>query len=307
MTLLATRGVIGVQLAAEFGAALGLVALADRFGRGAQAVERPEEAAVRLVTPPYVARSPPPRLTEPVEAAVVADAKVRIRLDVVAAESSQLRPRVEETGPPRADIGDGVPPSVDLCQRGPEGFQRVIGLGIQNGLGRPGRREVNVGHREGSYGIDGRYLGGMPETEAHTAETHTPETATADDAAPTAKPKPPTRLVLVRHAVTAQTGPWLSGRMPGISLSEKGVGQADATAQRLAKLTVTAVYASPIERTTETAQQIAERHSLDVRALPGVIEADYGDWTGGKIADLAKTDEWKVVQVAPSPRPVPQR
>ena len=35
-------------------------------------------------------------------------------------------------------------------------------------------------------------------------------------------------------------------------------------------------------------------------ALDGVIEADYGDWTGGKIADLAKTDEWKVVQVAPS-------
>ncbi len=31
-----------------------------------------------------------------------------------------------------------------------------------------------------------------------------------------------------------------------------------------------------------------------------MIEADYGDWTGGKIADLAKTDEWKVVQVAPS-------
>jgi probable phosphoglycerate mutase len=37
-----------------------------------------------------------------------------------------------------------------------------------------------------------------------------------------------------------------------------------------------------------------------VQPLEGVIEADYGDWTGGKIADLAKTDEWKVVQVAPS-------
>ena len=31
-----------------------------------------------------------------------------------------------------------------------------------------------------------------------------------------------------------------------------------------------------------------------------MIEADYGEWTGGKIVDLAKTDEWKVVQVAPS-------
>jgi probable phosphomutase (TIGR03848 family) len=114
------------------------------------------------------------------------------------------------------------------------------------------------------------------------------------------KPKPPTRLVLVRHAVTAQTGPVLSGRLPGIDLSEKGVGQADAAAQRLAKLMIAAVYASPIERTTQTAQRIAALHSLEVQPLPGVLEADYGDWTGGKIADLAKTDEWKVVQVAPS-------
>ena len=113
-------------------------------------------------------------------------------------------------------------------------------------------------------------------------------------------PKPPTRLVLVRHAVTAHTGPILSGRMPGIDLSEKGVGQAEATAQRLAKLPVAIVYASPIERTTQTAQQIAAHHGLDVVPLPGVIEAEYGDWTGGKIADLAKTEEWKVVQVAPS-------
>jgi probable phosphoglycerate mutase len=88
--------------------------------------------------------------------------------------------------------------------------------------------------------------------------------------------------------------------MPGIDLSDKGVGQAEAAAQRLAKLPVAAVYASPIERTTQTAQRIAALHGLDVRSLPGVIEADYGDWTGGKIAELAKTDEWKVVQVAPS-------
>src|SRR6476620_7386950 len=82
---------------------------------------------------------------------------------------------------------------------------------------------------------------------------------------PREKPKPPTRLVLVRHAVTAHTGRSLSGRMPGVDLSEKGVGQADATAQRLAKLPIAAVYASPIERTTQTAQQIAAHHTLVVQ------------------------------------------
>jgi probable phosphoglycerate mutase len=110
----------------------------------------------------------------------------------------------------------------------------------------------------------------------------------------------PTRVVLVRHGVTAQTGPLLSGRLPGIVLSEKGVEQAEQAAARLATLAIRAVYASPIERTTQTAQCIAARLGLPVVALDGVIEADYGDWTGGKIADLAKTEEWKVVQVAPS-------
>jgi probable phosphomutase (TIGR03848 family) len=117
---------------------------------------------------------------------------------------------------------------------------------------------------------------------------------------PKAEVKPPTRLILVRHAVTAHTGPLLSGRMPGIDLSDKGVGQAEAAAARLAKLPIAAIYASPIERTTQTAQCIAAHHAMEVSPLPGVIEADYGDWTGGKISDLAKTDEWRVVQVAPS-------
>jgi probable phosphoglycerate mutase len=37
-----------------------------------------------------------------------------------------------------------------------------------------------------------------------------------------------------------------------------------------------------------------------VQVLPGVIEAEYGEWTGGQIQDLAKTELWKQVQRAPS-------
>jgi probable phosphoglycerate mutase len=113
-------------------------------------------------------------------------------------------------------------------------------------------------------------------------------------------PPPMTTLVLVRHAVTAQTGPLLSGRTPGIDLSEKGVEQARAVGERLAALPVRAVYASPIERTRQTAEHIAGHHDLPVEELPGVIEADYGEWTGGTIAELAKTDLWRTVQVIPS-------
>jgi probable phosphomutase (TIGR03848 family) len=114
------------------------------------------------------------------------------------------------------------------------------------------------------------------------------------------KPPPATKLVLVRHAVTEQTGPMLTGRTPGVDLSEDGRNQAKALGDRLREVPVNAVYASPIERTTQTAEAVAAHHGLAVRPLPGVIEADYGEWTGGKLVDLAKTDLWKTVQRAPS-------
>ncbi len=138
--------------------------------------------------------------------------------------------------------------------------------------------------------------------ETATPSTPAPESVASDGAQPQpAPPSPPlTTLVLVRHAVTAQTGPMLSGRTPGVPLSDDGRAQAAALADRMKGLPVAAVYASPIERTTETAAAIAEHHALIVRALPGVLEADYGDWTGGKLTELARTDLWKTVQRAPS-------
>ncbi len=134
-----------------------------------------------------------------------------------------------------------------------------------------------------------------------------PEATTApppvDAPAPDGDAPPPpavTRLVLARHAVTAETGPKLTGRKPGIDLSEEGQRQAATLGERLAALPVAAVYASPIERTTQTAQAVADRHRLAVLPLEGVLEADYGDWTGQRLSELAKTDLWKVVQRSPS-------
>lgn len=110
----------------------------------------------------------------------------------------------------------------------------------------------------------------------------------------------------MRHAVTAETGSKLSGRAPGIDLSEDGRGQAERAGERLAPVPVAAIYASPIERTTQTAELIAKHHGIPVLPLRGVIEADYGDWTGEKLSDLMKLDLWKTVQVAPSRVRFPQ-
>ena len=144
------------------------------------------------------------------------------------------------------------------------------------------------------WSFTGRRLGGAPVEFGGVTDQPQP------DPEPEAERPKPTRLVLARHAVTEQTGPMLSGRTPGIDLSDTGREQAKTLGERLAALPVSVVYASPIERTTQTAEAVAQHHGLVVQALPGVIEADYGEWTGGKLADLAKTDLWKTVQRAPS-------
>jgi probable phosphomutase (TIGR03848 family) len=122
-------------------------------------------------------------------------------------------------------------------------------------------------------------------------------TAPAADAAPAA---PGTVLVLVRHAVTDHTGSILTGRAPGVALSEAGRAQADAVATRLAKLPIAALYTSPIERTAETAAAIATACGLDAVELDGVMEADFGAWTGKELGELAKDPLWAVVQRTPS-------
>jgi len=110
----------------------------------------------------------------------------------------------------------------------------------------------------------------------------------------------PTLLLLARHAVTADTGTVLTGRTPGIGLSESGREQAAALADRLRPLAPNALFASPVQRTQETAAAIAGRTGLDVRPLPGIVESDLGKWTGERLEDLAKLDEWSTVQHAPS-------
>lgn len=109
-----------------------------------------------------------------------------------------------------------------------------------------------------------------------------------------------TRILLIRHASTAETGKTLSGRLPGIPLSAKGRSEAQAMADALATLSISAVYGSPIERTVETATIIAAAHGIRVKKDKGLLEADYGNWSGKKLAQLRKAPEWPLIQRAPS-------
>ncbi len=141
---------------------------------------------------------------------------------------------------------------------------------------------------------------------------------------------PPTTVLLVRHGQTPTTGATLPGRAPGLHLADTGKAQAEAVAGRIAALvaprdagdgtttpaapvktrakaraaprppTIGAVYASPLERTRETAAPIAKALRLPVRRERGLIECDFGDWTGAELKELRKLPEWDTVQRYPS-------
>lgn len=110
-----------------------------------------------------------------------------------------------------------------------------------------------------------------------------------------------TLILLVRHGQTPTTGATLPGRAPGLHLSDVGRAQADAVAARIGALPrVDAVYASPLERTRETAAPIAKARGLRVRTNKGLLECEFGSWTGRALKDLAKLPEWTTVQRYPS-------
>ena len=112
----------------------------------------------------------------------------------------------------------------------------------------------------------------------------------------------PTTILLVRHGVTGTTGKVLPGRAPGLHLSPTGHEQAQRVADRLGELTTapSAIYASPLERTRETAAPIARALRLRVTTERGLLECDFGEWTGKTLASLRKKPEWRAVQHAPS-------
>jgi probable phosphomutase (TIGR03848 family) len=110
-------------------------------------------------------------------------------------------------------------------------------------------------------------------------------------------------LILARHGrTTANATGVLAGRSKGVHLDDKGVEQARAAAERLAGVPLAAVVSSPLERCRETSREIARRQEpvSKVRTDRGLVECDYGSWTGLELKTLAKEPMWRTVQSHPS-------
>jgi probable phosphoglycerate mutase len=108
-------------------------------------------------------------------------------------------------------------------------------------------------------------------------------------------------LLLIRHGendfLATQR---LPGRLSGIHLNEAGHQQAAQLAQCLEKMTVRAIYSSPLERAVETAEPLAEALHLKVILDPDLTDIDPGDWTGRSLKSLRRSVLWKGIQETPS-------
>lgn len=89
---------------------------------------------------------------------------------------------------------------------------------------------------------------------------------------------PNTRIFLVRHGATVLTAEDRFAGATDVPLSDEGRGQVAHLARRLRGQAISAIYASPLGRTVETARILAEPHGIPVQVRDGLREISHGRW-----------------------------
>ena len=99
----------------------------------------------------------------------------------------------------------------------------------------------------------------------------------------------PTRLLLVRHGVTEYSVAKRFAGRSDLELTEAGREQARRAAGRVAELgPVDVLISSPLRRTRQTADQLADQLELPVLIEDGMVETDFGDWDGYTYAEVSQ-------------------
>ena len=87
-----------------------------------------------------------------------------------------------------------------------------------------------------------------------------------------------TRIFLIRHGATVLTAEDRFAGSTNVQLSDEGREQVRRLATRLEGENIAALYASPLDRTMESARILAEPHGLEVQARDGLREISHGRW-----------------------------
>jgi probable phosphoglycerate mutase len=96
------------------------------------------------------------------------------------------------------------------------------------------------------------------------------------------------RVYLIRHGATELSAEDRFAGAIDVKLSDEGRDQARRLGERLAHEPISAVYASPMQRTVDTARLVAEPHGLDVTCVDGIREISHGRWEGKARAEVEK-------------------
>jgi probable phosphoglycerate mutase len=114
-----------------------------------------------------------------------------------------------------------------------------------------------------------------------------------------------TVFYLLRHGEHVLRGRVLAGRTPGVGLSARGRAEIAAVADRLAQEPIAALCSSPLQRTRETAEILADRLDLPIEYREDVIELDFGEWTGLTFDAVRADERWKLWSTCRSIATVP--
>ena len=99
---------------------------------------------------------------------------------------------------------------------------------------------------------------------------------------------------LVRHGEHVWRGRGIiAGRSAGVGLTAAGRAQMAAVGERLAGEEIAALYASPLQRTRESADILAARLALPVQCRDDLIELDFGEWTGLTFDEVRQDRRWE--------------
>jgi len=108
-------------------------------------------------------------------------------------------------------------------------------------------------------------------------------------------------VVLLRHAhSTANLKGILAGRDNRVGLSPRGKIEAGEVADLLKSGNFDAIYSSPLRRCKETIAPLLALKKQKVEFLDGLLEMEYGRWSGKSLSLLAKEELWKAIQSRPS-------
>jgi probable phosphoglycerate mutase len=107
-------------------------------------------------------------------------------------------------------------------------------------------------------------------------------------------------VLFIRHGQAEFKAGHLYGWTPGVHLSAHGRDEVKKLAELLEPVKLNAIYSSPLERCSETAEAVRDGRKLEIQTIEELGEVRYGSWQGKAYKNLVKTPLWRVIQTVPS-------